>query len=294
MPRDLRGRAFVVTLNNPEPSDKYAFLGIECQYAIVGEERGQGGTEHLQAYICFDRAVPARRVRDVLPRAHIEAAKGSAQQNKVYCSKDGCFEETGHLPKQGARSDLASAVADRVSGKSEEGMLMDHGGTWVRCRNAVIRCAEAVKNEQRIAARRANYENVQLRPWQVTVLAAMEKQTDRHIQFVVDQKGGQGKSWLGNYLVATRGAIKFETTALKDCVFAYGYEPIVVFDMTRTQTEYGLNYGTIEAFKGESVFSQKYDSQIKLLNCCKVVVMMNEQPLDWKLSADRYVLHLLK
>jgi hypothetical protein len=43
----------------------------------------------------------------VIPNSyHIEAAKGTPQENRQYCSKDGNWEEQGDIPQQGKRRDL--------------------------------------------------------------------------------------------------------------------------------------------------------------------------------------------
>ena len=38
-------------------------------------------------------------MKKLFPRAHLEVAKGSPEQNKIYCSKDGKFQEFGVFPK---------------------------------------------------------------------------------------------------------------------------------------------------------------------------------------------------
>ena len=89
-------------------------------------ERGEQGTPHLQGYITLKR--PQRRswlqkltgktaegaVFHVFERAALFVAKGNAEQNKKYCTKEeGRLEgpwEIGDFPKQGERTDLADAA----------------------------------------------------------------------------------------------------------------------------------------------------------------------------------------
>jgi hypothetical protein len=68
---------------------------------IVGTEKGAEGTEHLQCYIAFVNNVRFNTFKKLVPRAHIEIAKGSSEENRVYCSKDGNFEEFGDCPTDG-------------------------------------------------------------------------------------------------------------------------------------------------------------------------------------------------
>lgn len=95
------------TINNPTPADGAALDKIKFRYLIAGNEVGKQGTPHMQCYIYFHHAKTFSAVQKLLGgRAHIEAAKGSPAQNRVYCSKDGDFREWGELPRQGKRKDI--------------------------------------------------------------------------------------------------------------------------------------------------------------------------------------------
>lgn len=104
-----RNRSWCFTVNNYEPSDEVNLrtLSSSANYLIFGRETGASGTRHLQGYIYFDSARTFTSVKRSLgDRAHIEASRGTPEDNKRYCSKDGDFEEFGTLPKQGKRNDL--------------------------------------------------------------------------------------------------------------------------------------------------------------------------------------------
>jgi ubiquinone biosynthesis protein COQ9 len=70
-------------------------------------------------------------------------------------------------------------------------------------------------------------------------------QTDRQILFVVDMEGGQGKSFLTDFLIAKHDAIAFDNGKTADIKYGYKGQKIVVFDLCRSETEY-INYGVIE------------------------------------------------
>ncbi|KAF8789568.1 Replication-associated protein like [Argiope bruennichi] len=57
------------------------------------------GRQHLQGYIYYLERQRFSVVKKSLANSHIEAAKGSPEQNKGYCSKDGDFTEYGELQK---------------------------------------------------------------------------------------------------------------------------------------------------------------------------------------------------
>ena len=89
---DIRSRTWCFTLNNPTPEEKKYIKENdlkEFSYIIVGEEVGEQGTPHLQGYIEFENQRTFKAVKKLLPRCHIEKAKGTGKQNRDYCSKEG-------------------------------------------------------------------------------------------------------------------------------------------------------------------------------------------------------------
>lgn len=73
-------------------------LCLEARYAIIGQELGEQGTPHLQGYVYFKNARRLSTLKFVCQRVHWEVARGDAQQNFDYCSKDGQFWEHGTIP----------------------------------------------------------------------------------------------------------------------------------------------------------------------------------------------------
>ncbi len=89
------------TLNNPTEEETQAVrasLGKldRCMW-IFGQEVGDTGTPHLQGYLEFLNARSFAIVAAMLPRAHLEKARGNKQENIKYCKKDGKWE--GNFPK---------------------------------------------------------------------------------------------------------------------------------------------------------------------------------------------------
>lgn len=76
-------------------------LDLQSEYIVTGFEVGQEGTQHIQGYCHYKNAVSFNTVKGCLPRAHIEKARGSPEQNYDYCTKDGDYIEFGELPQQG-------------------------------------------------------------------------------------------------------------------------------------------------------------------------------------------------
>ena len=84
---------WVFTYNNPimEP-----LLQSSMLYIIFGREISPSGTPHLQGYVQFEKQLRFAKAKSYLPEGcHLEAAKGSYDSNKDYCSKDGDFKVQG-------------------------------------------------------------------------------------------------------------------------------------------------------------------------------------------------------
>ncbi len=127
MAKRPEGRYWCFTLNNPKDGEAPEATD-DIGYLVYQKEQGVGGTPHLQGYCAFKKKKRLAFCKRFIERAHWELAKGSAAENKAYCTK--CcddYKERGHCCKntrideaveygecpaaqQGARTDLAAAV----------------------------------------------------------------------------------------------------------------------------------------------------------------------------------------
>lgn len=115
-----RSRGWCFTLPNYTDDEIKILDALECDYMVYGREVAPTTqTPHLQGYIYFKNARQFSAMKKCLPeRAHLEAAKGSPQQNDTYCSKEGAATRRGTLPVAGKRTDLAAIKAMVKEGKS--------------------------------------------------------------------------------------------------------------------------------------------------------------------------------
>ena len=81
-----------------------------CRYLLYGEEVGEAGTPHLKV-CCLQWQQRLNAVKNVIPRAHWELARGSAEQNITYCSKDGKTWSSGDPPLKPAEKAKKGAEA---------------------------------------------------------------------------------------------------------------------------------------------------------------------------------------
>jgi len=91
----IKARAWSITQNNYSQTHHNIFLQEtkDCKYWIIGKEVAPTtGTQHLQVYLYYKNARSLEDMKKTFPQAHIEKAKGTPEQNKVYCSKEHDFE----------------------------------------------------------------------------------------------------------------------------------------------------------------------------------------------------------
>ena len=96
--RAVRARAWRFTINNYR--EVPMALPSNARYLCFGREVSSTGTKHLQGYVVFKYAVkqPSRFFQNC-GGGNFEVAKGSADENVEYCSKEGDFVEYGDRPQ---------------------------------------------------------------------------------------------------------------------------------------------------------------------------------------------------
>lgn len=139
-----RARCYAFTLNNYTDEDIAAVdaLAGVANYVIRGKEVGEENTPHLQCFVQFNDAKTFTSVKKMLPRAHIEATRGSPYDNYEYCSKDGDFVEHGTRPsKTGAAGGSGNKKRwDDARKAAEEGRFDDiDSEIFMRCHGTIKR-----------------------------------------------------------------------------------------------------------------------------------------------------------
>lgn len=89
--RSSMSRLWCITINNYTENDIKLMDDLknhpnikECNYQF---ETGDNETPHIQGYAYFKSERTFKELKNLLPRAHIEKAKGSLKSNRDYCSK---------------------------------------------------------------------------------------------------------------------------------------------------------------------------------------------------------------
>ena len=122
------------------------------------------------------------------------------------------------------------------------------------------------------------------------ILYLCTKPDDRKIVWLYDPKGGCGKSTVIRYALTKMNAIVL-SGRIQDMSHAYQGQPLVFFDITRTQ-ESNMDhlYIMAEQLKNGMLASPKYQSTMKKFKPPHVVFMSNNPPDTTKWTGDR--LHL--
>lgn len=157
MDSNTRARSYCFTINNWELDDLQQIWDLDC-FFIIGYEVGKCGTPHLQGYLHFNSCMRFTTLHKRLPRAHLEVAKGSYQQNLAYCSKDGDFDTSldyalrahHQPPQQGKRSDMTDIATMIFQKKSALEIMEEHPGSYIRYQRSIKEAISMVMPERTI------------------------------------------------------------------------------------------------------------------------------------------------
>ncbi len=124
---------------------------------------------------------------------------------------------------------------------------------------------------------------------QKTALRMLDAQDDRKVLFIVDVKGGGGKSTLCKYLIKEMGAWACQGGSARDLMYGYNTKATVAcFDMARCNNADYWPWNFIENLKNGWYTSTKYQGRMRSFNPPKIIVFTNEDIPRNKLSVDRY------
>lgn len=155
-----RVRNWCFTLNNYSQDDIEKVKAWESTYVVIGKEKAPStGTPHLQGYISFPNARTLIGVKKLHAQMHWEEAKGNAQQNFDYCSKDGDFEEIGERPKapnnKGGTNALGRLKEDIFAGRKVADIIVNEPNMY----HQFGRTLNAIEDEVMVLKRRSEMTN---------------------------------------------------------------------------------------------------------------------------------------
>lgn len=284
-----RAKHWCFTLNNytQENVDHIIDNAAEFDYVVFGREIGDSGTPHLQGFVSFPTRVRRTVCIEKIGQAHFTVAR-SVDNSIQYCKKDGDFVEIGNKPSgSGSRNDLEAFKAAVVNG------CLDLKKLRADFSEVVAKYPKFVHDFVQDNAPKKMVEVFPLRPWQSALYDSLKLSPDpRTIFFIVDPVGNAGKSWFGHYYTFMHENSQVLLPG-KKADMAYALDPLIrvlFVDAPRSKQGEYLQYDFLEDVKNGFVFCSKYESRVKQMSPCHVVVFMNEEPDMNKLSKDRYVI----
>lgn len=282
-------KCWCFTINNYNNQDVSNLdeLGSSERYLIYGKEVGENGTPHLQGYVQFNKKIRFNKVKEKIGNnAHIELARGSGEDNKKYCSKEGNFKEFGEIIEKGERTDINKGIKRRLEGDTWKDIVTDIPGL-AYVSNFIDKAVEEEKNRIQLDKIKTKFRKVTWKKWQQEVIDIIKNEpNERTIHWYWDSVGNVGKSFLAEYL-ASLGGFVTDSGKSTDISYAYNNERIVCLDLSR-YTEGYIPYGLLEGFKNGRLFSGKYNSKVKRFDVPHVIVMANFKPDESRMSKDRW------
>lgn len=303
-----RMNAYCFTLNNWLPADRLRLEADDdnVRYIVFGEEVAPStGTPHLQGYMQLynEERMTTLNPRLFDNRARLTLAKGSAEQNKRYCTKDGVnvYERGSPRGAKGTRTDLDLVKKAIDDGKSYDEIADEFFGTVSRCDRFVRQRVEARDRGLFQSELKSSMSSVVLYTWQRDLLTTLSTVPHpRHVMWMWEMEGGKGKSFMARYLLATTSTLVLEAGKKYDLAHIVAttvpFPQIIVFDLARTTApEEGVShrldsvYSMMESLKNGYLISTKYNSTTLTFKVPHVVVFANFEPDYSKMSADRWV-----
>lgn len=193
--------------------------------------------------------------------------------------------------KGGIRFDTLKNLNDRVHWEKAKGNKKQNFIYCSKENNFVSNYDILTDEERRHSRLLKKYDNVVWKDWQQDIINICESEPDdRTINWIYDEEGNNGKSFLVKYLYLKYGCIIAD--GKKDNIFNQILNTdlnfkIVVLDVPRHNEGY-VNYGVLEQIKDGLIYSGKYEGGICAFDNVHIFVFANFEPDLSKFSADRW------
>lgn len=126
-----KSRSYCFTINNYTIEDVELIKKLKYQYILLGNEKGENETPHIQGYVYFQNPIAFNTLKKHCPRGHIEVCKGSPQSNIDYCKKQGdIIFEDGEKPCAGKRNDLAEIREAVLNNESMQNIITNYSANY--------------------------------------------------------------------------------------------------------------------------------------------------------------------
>lgn len=227
-----------------------------CKYSTWGKEVGaNSATPHLQGYVEWKTKKRLTQVRELIPRAHWEVAKGSRADNATYCHKEGDFVEFTEPKKL--------TLCDQI--RAQRLALYDNV-VWKPWQQDLVNMVDS---------------------------GVCDLQ-DRRIHWYWEYNGNIGKTFVSTYFAAKHNAIIAsgkQADVFNEILTLIVEKQIsprcVIVDIPRKSQGY-FDVSTLEVIKNGVLYSGKYKGGQVWIPGIHVIVFANCPPVVDDLSLDRW------
>jgi len=290
--RTLAGRRWCFT----SFLDRAPALTGPVRYAVWQPELAPDtGRKHWQGFVIFDKPVSYTQVKQYLDdnAAHVELARGTTEQCRVYCTKeesrvpDTHPTEVGEPPltpgqagRQGGRDDLDEFIQSVKDGTKWPDLLIMHAGVTTKylkwCQQVYLLWKPKFKGPV----------PTKWYPWQEHFMTWLDDD-DYRIRWYVDEKGGKGKSTLAMYLYDQGLADLYRGGKTENLAFLCSERKCQIIDLCREKAEY-FSYEILEQFNDGFIQSTKFECKRLRIPKSKVAVFANWWPTEGKISEHKF------
>lgn len=295
-------------------------INNRCRVTCIAYQLELGEAEetpHVQGYMQTNFKTNVYKLTDKLEeyfrvRPHVEACRGSSDDNLAYCSKDshraidtdafvfGAPRAIAARGGQGQRTDLQAVQAAIDEGElSLQELRQKYFGEFCKFDRFLTTYFNDRKQRIQMESLRSSMDGNSWRfPWQAELSASVtHTPTPRRISWWWEAQGNVGKSYMARHLALHCDMVV--CTAMKKADLLHLLTKSlsgargVVFDLTRT-TEDGavvVVYEVLEQLSNGYICSGKYDSTNMFVQPLHLIVFANYAPDRSKLSADRWDVH---
>lgn len=291
-----------------QPSFQPSFMVAQVEIAPTTEQ------VHIQGMVVFPSNMRFKRLVEILQIAfqhheddnpvhpHCELMKSSIDANVAYCSKastraagtDVVMHGSRPTNQQGKRTDLATVTSNlrEIDSHLAVGARLRILAKNVENHAAIVMYGKGLERLAELTAcTRTMPAPAAWKPWQAYMMSLLSQEPhSRHIHWVYDPAGNNGKSFLASYYLGKEDACLL-SGKLEDMKYAYANHNcprIVFFDIPRSGSEHSDHYyGMAESLKDGHLAINKYQSKTAIFDPPHVVFLANHRPLEGKWTSDR-------
>jgi len=251
----VQGRKWCFTLNNFSEEEyatmRQAFDNKNWMH-IMGREMSSTGTPHIQGYIESKGAIRLDTLKAMMPRAHIEKAKGTTKQNIEYCSKE---------DKSAISNIVIEKTLDEIYCENMEEEFKDI--IWRPWQQTIL---DLIKNKP--DRRTVNWiYDADGNKGKSTLMRYLDW---KHKTIVVNGKGADIFNGIKTYL-----------DDIKE------FPELIISDIPRTYETF-ISYGVLEKIKDGVLYSGKYEGGRVRLLPLHLIIFANFMPNMEAMTEDRW------